>query len=367
MKKLFILAFAALLSACASADTKQDADITAGTKSAVSAEDSQRAAERAFDKYFNDIALVSYNTEDSTKLLAQSNGNVKNILADAESKNDAAIKEMTAAIAALPDQRDISAKYFLNIVNTPLAESKAEYADKIALCAAKKADCNLPVLLSLYKKYDFLLKAEPVLKGNLADVQNTKEQSAECAKGTTQNCKQGYKAVTEKTTTVTYTNLVTYLNPPVLQEETSTQKQSVTVTCESGFNAKDNSCQKNFTKTIIDEKLGGDKTVITCKSSKNGKCIGGGKVFSTGNFCRCGNYTYDLTVTKNADGSWSWKSEYTAPHNGDETKSCAKFDGLSNRCLDKESQEKAVSPTDNNSIAGQLSLPENAWESFYFD
>ena len=363
MNKFITLTLAAFLfTACAS--TNNNHSISNTNKNHL------KELEIAFNKSFSNTDLLAYTQEDADKLLKENDDDARKLLAAVGAQNDTEIENIKAILPQMQGQRDINAKYSVYIINKPVENRKAAYAQKIELCTAKKMNCDMPVLLSLYKKYDFLEKAKPVLKDNLSSVDNTNEQSAECEKGTPQNCKQNYKAVSQKTTTVKYNSLATYLTPPVLEENSNIQKQTITVTCQSGYNAADNSCSKNYTKTIIDStnNLSDVKTIIKCGSTKNGKCIGGGTVYNTGNFCRCGNYTYNLTVKKNADGTWAYESEYKAPHNGDANKSCAKIDTFSNVCIDgKETKSPFPQQYADNTIKNKLALEETYFEEFNFN
>lgn len=364
MNKLLTLTFsAALLVACAGADTKTNTQPTETNNNHF------QEIQLSFDKYFNDTNNLAYTKEDTDTLLAQNKDKAKSLLTDAETKNDNAIEELKIILSQMPDQTDASAKYLIYVANIPINERKTAYAQKIKLCTTKKKDCDLPLLLSLYKKYDFLEKAEPVLKENLSGVENTNEQSAQCQTGTAQNCKENYKSVSEKAITVKYNHLITYLNPPVMKDNSKTKKQTVVITCQSGFTAKDNSCRKNYTKTITDSDITNVKTVIKCDSSKNGKCVKGGTVYNTGNYCRCGNYTYNLSVKKNTDGTWSYESEYEAPHNNYEKEVCTKLDTVSNVCLTQDKAHTSLMPETqftHKTIMKNLALQENYFDEFDF-
>lgn len=360
MKKFFILALSALiLSACSSANKQSEAK---------QEEQQSQGIHNTFDKYFNDINILPYTQEDITALLKGNKNSAGALLADIETKNDNTIKEMQGTLEQIQDQSSINAKYIIYIANQPIDGRKTAYGKTIEQCAANKVKCDLPLLSALYRKYDFLQKAEPLLKEKLSSVEQSSKLTEECEKGTKQNCQKNYKAVEVKTLTAKYDTIMPFLKTPVIEHETNTQIQTITTTCESGFNAKNNSCRKNFTKTITEDNnsLSGPKTVISCKSSQDGKCLGGGTVAKTGNFCRCGNYTLDITIRKNPNGNWAYESEYTNPHSGYKREICSQIDTVSDTCLNYTEDSFKTHDGKEITINDKLAINEEVFETFNF-
>lgn len=189
--------------------------------------------------------------------------------------------------------------------------------------------------LQSYQCADYKERKLHIIEKALKKIITTNNNKAEfCVSGNKRKCKKNYISVTAEK--YKKENKDTFFEP--VRFNTVIKKQIIK--CKENFVKATGDCQHDYTY-LEEEKDAYDKNTldISCKSFKNGKCQGGGKIEISEPACRCGNAYTTIILAKNKNNGWGYIIRKSQPHELTQNTFCLDYDIILNKCRQAKANE----------------------------